>query len=66
MIPRGLLSIKLPINFPAFQALGKFILDDTLPTTEELESVVKRMLNEVLEYLEEHNIKFEDNSLYLN
>lgn len=53
-------AMSLPINFPSFKLLGKSVISDSHLSTQELQSVVQNMLNEIVSYLESQGLAFED------
>jgi hypothetical protein len=53
-------AMSLPINFPSFKILGENVTSDSCPSTQGLQSVAQNMLNEIVRYLLEQGIEFED------
>ncbi|HSW79553.1 MAG TPA: kanamycin nucleotidyltransferase C-terminal domain-containing protein [Candidatus Saccharimonadales bacterium] len=53
-------AMSLPINFPSFKLLGESVISDLNLPTPELQVVVEKMLNEIIQYLIEQGIAFED------
>jgi len=53
-------AMSLPINFPSFKILGESVTSESRPSSQELQSTVQNMLNEIVQYLLRQGIEFED------
>lgn len=52
-------AMALPINFPSFRLLGRFVTGEVIHSPEQLRDFVEGMMLEVIDYLRSKSIEFE-------